>query len=112
MRNFSIILIGLLCTSVNEPEQRLYEIERLPIEQIKIEHKTEIKPKSINENLQHCDTKKKQTPKTMLFQDYPSGLNIWQKSKIDVLQRFMLPGYGVPLIHDHKAKGNATQVGL
>ena len=44
MRNFSIILIGLLCTSVNAPEQRLYEIETLPIEQIKIEHKTEIKP--------------------------------------------------------------------
>lgn len=44
MRNFSIILIGLLCTSVNAPEQRLYEIERLPIEQIKIEHKAEIKP--------------------------------------------------------------------
>ena len=34
----------MLCTSVNEPEQRLYEIERLPIEQIKIEHKTKIKP--------------------------------------------------------------------
>ena len=44
MRNFSIILIGLLCTSVNQPEQMLYEIERLPIEQIKIEHKEEIKP--------------------------------------------------------------------
>ena len=28
--------MGLLCTSVNEPEQRLYEIERLPIEQIKL----------------------------------------------------------------------------
>tara|TARA_Y100000592_G_scaffold60687_1_gene94817 strand:+ start:540 stop:1049 length:510 start_codon:yes stop_codon:yes gene_type:complete len=44
MRNFSIILIGLLCTSVNQPEQMLYEIERLPIEEIKIEHKEEIKP--------------------------------------------------------------------
>ena len=38
------MLIGLLCTSVNAPEQKLYEIERLPIEQIKIEHKAEIKP--------------------------------------------------------------------
>lgn len=38
------MLIGLLFTSVNAPEQKLYEIERLPIEQIKIEHKTEIKP--------------------------------------------------------------------
>lgn len=38
------MLIGLLCTSVNAPEQKLYEIERLPIEQIKIEHKNEIKP--------------------------------------------------------------------
>ena len=38
------MLIGLLCTSVNSPEQKLYEIERLPIEQIKIEHKNEIKP--------------------------------------------------------------------
>ena len=44
MRNFSIILIGLLCTSVNQPEQMLYEIERLPIEEIKIEHKEQIKP--------------------------------------------------------------------
>ena len=44
MRNFSIILIGLLCTSVNQPEQMLYEIERLPIEEIKIEHKEEINP--------------------------------------------------------------------
>ena len=34
----------MLCTSVNQPEQMLYEIERLPIEQIKIEHKEEIKP--------------------------------------------------------------------
>lgn len=38
------MLIGLLFTSVNAPEQKLYEIERLPIEQIKIEHKAEIKP--------------------------------------------------------------------
>ncbi len=38
------MLIGLLCTSVNAPEQKLYEIERLPTEQIKIEHKEEIKP--------------------------------------------------------------------
>jgi hypothetical protein len=42
MRNFSIMLIGLLCTSVNTPEL-VYEIETLPIEQIKIEKK-EIKP--------------------------------------------------------------------
>ncbi len=34
----------MLCTSVNQPEQMLYEIERLPIEEIKIEHKEEIKP--------------------------------------------------------------------
>lgn len=38
------MLIGLLFTSVNAPEQKLHEIERLPIEQIKIEHKAEIKP--------------------------------------------------------------------
>ena len=34
----------MLCTSVNQPEQMLYEIERLPIEEIKIEHKEEINP--------------------------------------------------------------------
>ena len=44
MRNFSLILIGLLCTSVNTPEM-VYEIETLPIEKIKIEKKEiEIKP--------------------------------------------------------------------
>ena len=37
------MLIGLLCTSVNAIQQKLYEIETLPIEQIKIEHKEEIK---------------------------------------------------------------------
>ena len=31
--------MGLLCTSVNSPEQMVYEIETLPIEEIKIEQK-------------------------------------------------------------------------
>ena len=45
MRIFSLILIGLLCTSVNQPEQMLSEIKRLEIEQIKIEYKEiELKP--------------------------------------------------------------------
>ena len=43
--------MGLLCTSVNAPEQWLYEIERLPIEQIKIEQK-EIKIKPIVRDLE------------------------------------------------------------
>lgn len=49
MRNFSIMLIGLLCTSVNSPDM-VYQVETLPIEEIKIEQK-EIKIAPIVRNV-------------------------------------------------------------
>tara|TARA_A200000159_G_scaffold163458_1_gene189738 strand:- start:765 stop:1277 length:513 start_codon:yes stop_codon:yes gene_type:complete len=45
MRNLSIVLVGLLCTSVNNNEQAIEEIDTIPIKEIKIEKvENEIKP--------------------------------------------------------------------
>ena len=45
MRNLSIVLVGLLCSSVNNNEQPLEQIDTIPIKEIKIEKvENEIKP--------------------------------------------------------------------
>ena len=62
----------MLCTSVNAPEQKLYEIERLPIEQIKIEHKAR--------NKTHCK-RLRDLVRAMVWVESKGDPNCLQKEK-------------------------------